>query len=136
VELFLPAEVPLGPVAPGRSALGAFQALEAAGKQAIEAARAEAEKTVAEGKAEADRIRADGEARLKQAVVEGQAEAVRDVEDRARDDVSRARRDVATWVAAAESAIDEAVRQAVDLLAPEGATASTVSSPDAPDEAR
>lgn len=103
-------------VVAGRSALPAFLAIEAHIQERLQGADAAAVRRVQEAEEEAASIRTRGETALREAVLAGEREAMREVEDRARDRVSTARRSVQRWVDEAEHAALEAVEEAVTLL--------------------
>ena len=69
-----------------------------------------------EGQAAAERTRTDGEQALREAVLQGERDALREVESRARDRISAARRSTEAWIQAGETASEEAVSRAVDLI--------------------
>lgn len=103
-------------VAPGRSALPAFLALEAQLRERAVSEEARAAALVEEAEARAARIRAKGEERLQQVVVEAEAQAKREAEAKARDRISDGRVKTQRWIEAAERAVQATVDQAVDRL--------------------
>jgi hypothetical protein len=106
----------LPPVVAGRSALPAFLEVEAWARRRVAVAHEAADALLREARAEAERVRSAGEAAVREAVVQGERDALRDVESRARDRVSAARRGVAAWVEAAEEASVRAVDEALDRI--------------------
>ena len=106
----------LPPVIAGRSALPAFLTIEAWARERAAAARQEAETSLTEGQAKAAAVQRAGEAALREAVLEGEREALREVESRARDRISEARRAMEAWIQASEQASESAVARAVDLI--------------------
>ena len=106
----------LPPVIAGRSALPAFLAIEAWARERAADARAEAGTRLEESQAAAERVRTEGEQTLREAVLQGEREALREVESRARDRISAARRSTEAWIQASETASEQAVARAVDLI--------------------
>lgn len=106
----------LPPVAPGRSALPAFLAVEAFMEQRLAGARAEAEARLEAARAHARAVEETGRERLRQAVVDAEADALREVESRAVDRVSEARRAVEAWITRSEAMLDDIVAEAVARL--------------------
>ncbi len=103
-------------VAPGRSALPAFLALEARLRERAASEEARAAQVVEDAEAEAARIRLKGEERLQQVVLEAEAQAKREAEAKARDRISDVRVKTQRWIEAAERAAQAAIDQAVDLM--------------------
>jgi vacuolar-type H+-ATPase subunit H len=111
----------LPPVVAGRSALPAFLEVEAWARERTARARSEAADRLEAARADAERVRREGEAALQEVVLEGEHEALRDVQGRARDRVSEARKQVRAWIDEAERAAQEALGAALDVLcAPPG----------------
>ncbi len=106
----------LPPVTAGRSALPAFLPLETWARKRTAAARQAAEDRLVSAQAEGERIRSEGEAALRDAVLTGEREALREVDDRARDRTSEARRAVNAWIEAAEQDVAALLDDAVDRI--------------------
>lgn len=106
----------LPPVVPGRSALPAFLAVEAAMRERLDASRAEAEARLTAAHEKAAEIERLGREQLRETVIEGEAEAVRDVEQRAVDRVSEARRLVDAWIRQCEERMPDIVATALAEL--------------------
>lgn len=106
----------LPPVVPGRSALPAFLAVEAEMRVRLAAAREAAEARLEAAKEKAAEVERMGKDELRQAVVDAEQDAIRDVEQRAIDRVSEARRLVEDWVRRCEASIDDIVAEALAQL--------------------
>lgn len=107
----------LPPPVPGRSALPSVLAFEAALRERFQERRTAALASLDAARDEADTIRRRGEQALEAVVLEAEQEAVRTVEDEARDRASRARRSLNQWLEAAEQRLPDLVAQAVRRLA-------------------
>jgi hypothetical protein len=102
-------------VLPGRSALPAFLAVEAALAEELETGRETGRKQIAEAEEEAARLREEARARLERVLVDAQEAAVREVERQARERVNEARAQGQRWVDEAERVAGETVGDALDL---------------------
>ena len=104
-------------VAPGRSALPAFLALEARLRERAADEEVRAASVIEEAEGEAARLRAQGEERLQQVVLDAERQATREAEAKARDRISEVRVRTQRWIEAAEraaqSAVDDAVRRLI-----------------------
>ena len=106
---------PLPPVLPGRSALPAFLAVEAALTEELQAEREAGSRQIADADEEAARIRAGARERLERVLVDAQEAALREAERQARERANRARSRGQQWVDEAERAAGEALDDALDL---------------------
>ena len=106
----------LPPVPADRSALPAFRAVERELRRQEEAARAEIVTRLEAARKAADELRQTGEADLKEALLAAEREALRGVETKARERISKARGDVSRWVDAVERDLGPTIDEAVRLL--------------------
>ncbi len=85
-------------------------------EERLAGARDEAEARLRAAQEHAATLEETGRERLRQAVVDAEADAVREVDSRAVDRVSAARRSVETWVGRCEAMLDEIVAEALAEL--------------------
>jgi DNA anti-recombination protein RmuC len=110
----------LPPVIAGRSALPAFLGIERWAEARVAAERGAAARDLKQARAEAEARRAEGEAALAEEVLAGEAEALREVEERARARVAEAHRALARWTQSQEDRLDALLADVLERVAGAG----------------